>query len=267
MEEIYEKARDLREIIRDCGRLAVAFSAGVDSTFLLRTAHDVLGGNVLALTASAASFQRGELAAAKTFCEKEQIPQVIAEIDQFAIEGFDKNPANRCYLCKKVLFSRLFARARERGFPILADGTNADDATDFRPGARAIRELGVRSPLAEAGLSKAEIRRLSREAGLDTWAKPANACLATRFPVGECLSAEKFALVEQAEEKLHDLGAAQTRVRVHGNLARIELPPEDWGLLLDHVKDVSAYFHELGFRYVTLNLDGYQTGSMNQGLP
>ena len=267
--ELQQKRERLKAVLSDMGSVAVAFSAGVDSTFLLKVTHDVLGDRAVAVTASTAAFPERERNAAAAFCEAEGIRLLSVSIDVFAVKGFSDNPPDRCYLCKKAIFSRLLQTAQESGVSVLVEGTNADDTGDYRPGMRAVCELGVRSPLFEVGLTKSEIRTLSREMGLPTWQKPALACLATRIPYGEAITPQKLRLIDGAELKLAELGFRQYRVRLHGDAARIEVLPDELVRFADPaLRDaVSAALHQLGFRYVSLDLDGYRTGSLNAVLP
>lgn len=268
-----QKYEHLQEILRDMGSVCVAFSGGVDSTFLLKAASETLGDKVLAVTTAAPYFPMRESEETKEFCRREGIRQEVCHFDGLAIEGFRENPEDRCYLCKKALFQNMMEIASRNGFEVIAEGSNTDDDNDYRPGHRAIRELGVRSPLREAGLSKQDIRELSREMDLPTWNKPSFACLASRFPYGEEISEKKLAMVEQAEDFLLSCGFSQMRVRIHegtaGDLvARIELPEEDIPAMLDPEmrRRVRARLEEVGFAYVSLNLEGFATGSMNRGV-
>lgn len=263
-----DKFLKLRRIIEECGSLAVAFSGGVDSGFLLKTAHEVLGDRVLAVTADSVFIPRMEIQAAQDFCRQYGIRQKLVFIDVFGINGVKENPPDRCYHCKRGIFERLLAAAGEEGISVVAEGSNLDDDGDYRPGMRAIRELSVRSPLKEAGLNKAEIRELSRRMGLATWDKPSMACLASRIPYGEALSKEKLRAVEQAEQLLHDLGIRQCRVRCHGTLARIEVLPDDFKRVMnDEIREkLIGSFNEYGFSYVSMDLEGFRSGSMNETL-
>lgn len=269
MDELHEKQERLKSYLQDLGSVAVAFSSGVDSAFLLKTAHDVLGKNAVAVTAKSHFFPKRELTEATDFCRSEGIEQIIAEIDELDIEGFRQNPPDRCYLCKRALMTMITEAAEKRGISYVAEGSNIDDGGDYRPGMKAVAELGIKSPLREVGLTKAEIRELSRELKLPTWDKPSYACLASRFVYGEEITEKKLFMVEQAEEKLFDMGFRQVRVRIHGNLARIEIEKSEFDkLLVSATADrITQYFHEIGFLYVTLDLDGYQMGSMNKALP
>lgn len=262
------KYDQLKDRIASEGKAAIAFSGGVDSVFLLYAAKEALGDQVLALTVSLHAMPEKELREAEEFCKQHQIRHRVETVDEFSIEGFAQNPPNRCYLCKKALFQRMLLAAGEEGFLILMEGSNMDDQGDYRPGLRALRELRIQSPLKDAGFSKAEIREMSRRLSLPSWEKPSMACLASRFVYGERITPERMKMVELAEEYLTDMGFIQRRVRMHGMLARIELLPEE----LPHIMKEGIYrkvcdrFLELGFSYVTLDLNGFESGSMNKGL-
>ncbi|SEQ37284.1 uncharacterized protein SAMN04487884_12754 [Butyrivibrio fibrisolvens] len=260
------KLDDLKEYLKSLGSVAVAFSAGVDSTFLLKVAHDVLGDKAIAVTAASASFPRHEYDEADAFCKKEGIRQFIFNSNELESEDYASNPKNRCYYCKHTLFSGLIDIARQNGIEYVAEGSNMDDLGDYRPGLEAVKELGVLSPLRKVGLTKAEIRSFSKELGLPTSDKPSFACLASRVPYGERITAGKLKMVERAENLLAELGLVQYRVRVHGNIARIEVPAGDIAKLVDDSirSKIVSKFKEFGFSYVTLDMQGYRTGSMNE---
>ena len=260
------KLERLRAALRKLGSAAVAFSSGVDSTFLLRVAHEELGENVVAVTARSHSFPKRELDEAAAFCAREGVRHEIIDSEELDIPGFAENPPDRCYHCKKAIFGKLVAFAQANGLAAVLEGSNMDDLGDYRPGLQAVRELGIRSPLREAGLTKAEIRELSRALGLPTWNKPSFACLASRFPYGEEITVERLARVERAEQYLLDLGFGQVRVRSHGDLARIELCAADIPKAIEQREKIHAALKGFGFAYVALDLQGYRTGSMNEVL-
>lgn len=263
MENKFEK---LKEYLKSLGNVAVAFSGGVDSTFLLKTAHDVLGDNAVAVTALSSSFPEREANYAKEFCEREGIRQLTVEIDELRIDGFARNPKNRCYLCKTELFKKMRRTVTENGIYNIAEGSNADDEGDYRPGLVAVKEQNIKSPLRYAGLTKKEIRELSKELGLNTWNKQSFACLSTRFAYGETITEEKLKMADKAEQFLLDMGFTQVRVRIHGSMARIEINRDEFGKLIEISEKAYTYLKSLGFTYVSLDLCGYRTGSMNETL-
>lgn len=258
-----EKEKKLAVLLEKCMPLAVAFSGGVDSTYLLHEAVKAGKEKVTALIMKTPSVPERELDEAVAFCKSRGISFFVLPADPFSAAGFKENGRDRCYICKHFLFSALLEKAKEEGIPFVADGTNADDRKEFRPGLRALKELDIRSPLAEAGLTKKEIRELSEKEGLPTWNKPSFSCLATRFPYGEELTVEKLRRTEAAENLLAELGFTQRRVRVHGNLARIEVLPAEISLLLERRDMISSRLEELGFLYTTVDLKGFRSGSMD----
>ena len=270
---IEEKYKVLQEELRAMKSVAVAFSSGVDSTFLLAVAVDTLGkDHVMAVTASSCSFPERERKEAQEFCEKRGIRQVIVVSEELDIEGFRHNPKNRCYLCKHELFEKILAIAEENHLAAVVEGSNMDDNGDYRPCLRAVEELGIKSPLRAAKLTKQEIRELSKRLMLPTWDKQSFACLASRFVYGETISEERLGMVDQAEQLLLDMGFHQVRVRIHGEgeaaMARIEVLPQEIPILIEDAKRerIYSYFKEIGFAYVTLDLGGYRMGSMNIGI-
>lgn len=267
-EQIHKKYEQLKNYLRELGSVAIAFSGGVDSVFLLKTAKDVLGENVIAVTASSCSFPKRELDEAKEFCRAEGIKHIVCQSEELDIDGFRQNPKNRCYLCKHELFEKIIKIAADNNIKYVAEGSNMDDNGDYRPGLQAVAELDVKSPLRHAELWKDDIRTLSKELGLKTWNKQSFACLASRFVYGETISEEKLGMVDQAEQLLLDKGMRQVRVRIHDKLARIEVLPDDFQKIMqDDVRaEIVQKFKDYGFLYVTLDLQGYRTGSMNESI-
>ncbi len=260
---IQEKIDDLKIYLSGYDRLAVAFSGGVDSTFLLLAAHEVLGENLMAVTVTGPNFAPDEVEEAKKLCRKHDISHLIYSMPKEVFDSISNNPANRCYICKKGLFSSMMDAIE--GIP-LADGTNLDDADDYRPGRQALKELHVISPLEETGFTKAEVRDALKAMNVKVWNKPAYACLATRIPVGEKLTKEKLTAVYEAEAFIRDLGFKQVRVRHHGKIAIVEVPPEDRELFARPVTldAVNKKIKELGFEYATMDLGGYVMGHLNR---
>jgi pyridinium-3,5-biscarboxylic acid mononucleotide sulfurtransferase len=264
-----DRMRLLRERVRSTGGLAVAFSGGVDSTLLAFIAREELGDRALAVTARSPTYPSHEEDEARRLAAALGIRHEVIESNELEIPGFADNPPDRCYACKQELFARVRAVAERYGIIVVADGTNTDDAGDYRPGRRAACEAGVISPLAEAGMGKTDIRVWSRRLGLPTAEKPAYACLASRFPYGETITPEKLSAVDRVEMVVRRLGFAMCRVRHHGSVARIEVPPDAIErFCAGAVREaVSRAAHEAGFAFIALDLDGYRTGSMNATLP
>lgn len=266
--EQMEKLDCLRNYFKNLHSVAVAFSSGVDSTFLLKVAADTLGDKVIAVTAKSCLFPKRELNEATAFCEQEGIRHFVFEPQELNIEGFAQNPKNRCYLCKKELFQKIQVIAAENRMEHIVEGSNLDDNGDYRPGLLAVAELGIKSPLRECNLTKADIRALSKYLELPTWEKQSFACLASRFVYGETITKEKLNMVDQAEQLLLDMGFHQLRVRIHGNMARIEIEPEEFEKLMEAEarNTIIKAFKDYGFSYITMDLMGYRTGSMNETL-
>lgn len=259
-----DKLEVLKDYIRQFQGMVIAFSGGVDSTFLLKVAHDVLRERVIAVTAKSCSFPERELEEAKKFCLEEEIQHIVIESEELQIEGFSHNPRNRCYLCKHELFEKIRTVAEEHHISCVAEGSNLDDNGDYRPGLQAVKELQIKSPLRDAGLTKQEIREYSKKLGLKTWNKQSFACLSSRFVYGEEITEKKLGMVDRGEQFLLDLGFHQLRVRIHGQLARIEILPEEFEKLLQHRTEIVSKLKAYGFTYITMDLQGYRTGSMNE---
>ena len=282
MDKLHQKYETLKEYLKSLESVAVAFSGGVDSTFLLKVAHDVLGESAIAVTEKSASFAAIDLEESKAFCERENIQQFFTSINQLKIPHFAKNPKDRCYFCKKATFADIYKVAKNLGLNAVCEGTNVDDEGDYRPGMRAITELGIKSPLRFARLTKQDIRTLSHELQLPTWSKPSAACLASRVPYGEPITEQKLRLIEQGEKILSALGFVQKRVRIHEGatvhestslhenaqnfIARIEVMPSDFEKAIANAEQIEREFKKLGFSYTALDLKGHRTGSLNETL-
>lgn len=266
--ELEQKFQKLKDSLKDLGSVAIAYSGGVDSTFLLKVAADVLGDSVIAITAKSSTYPEREFKEAVKYIEGIGAKHIVIISEELEIEGFAKNPVNRCYYCKKELFSKIRKVADDNNINAVLDGSNADDVSDFRPGMKAARELEVISPLKDAGFTKNDIRVLSKKLGVPTWNKPAFACLSSRFPYGNEITVEKLSMVERAEQFLMDLGFRQIRVRHHEDIARVEVNAEEREKFfsIEIMDKVGNKLKNIGFKYVTLDLLGYRTGSMNEVL-
>lgn len=264
--ELSNKYNNLKDILKGMGSVLIALSGGVDSVFLIRVAHDVLGDNVLAVTCDSPSFPKEEKEFAQSMAKEYGFRHRVIRTHEVEDNAYADNPSNRCYFCRQVMYGDLEAIAQEEGLAYICDGFNFSDQGDYRPGRTAALEKKVRSPLFEAGLTKEDIRWLARELGLTNWDRPASACLASRIPYGSRVTPEKLQQIEQAEEFIRSLGFRQVRVRHHDKLARIETDPQEFFLFLEsnnYVK-ISQKLKELGFKFATLDLQGYRTGSLNE---
>ncbi|MBC7333889.1 MAG: ATP-dependent sacrificial sulfur transferase LarE [Actinobacteria bacterium] len=261
-----EKIKRLKEILTGMKSVVVAFSGGVDSSLLLKLAIESLGKNVIAVTAKSPTFPEREIEEATKIARMFGCKHMIINSNELQIEEFKTNPKNRCYYCKKELFSNLISIKNDNGFDFVVDGTNFDDSTTFRPGMQASKELGIRSPLLESSLTKQEIREYSKEIGLPTWDRPAFACLASRIPYGQKITSSKLRKIEEAESFLLFLGFKQVRVRYHEPVARIEVEKDKIPEILDKTlrEKIIAKLKEIGFKYITIDLEGYRSGSMDE---
>ncbi len=264
--EVEEKLSKLKAVVSKLESVVVAFSGGVDSTLVAKVCYDTLKDKSMAVTARSETYPDFEFKESQKLADEIGIKHLVIDTSELAIEGFANNPPERCYFCKTELFGKLKEIAGEQGFLNVADGANLDDTQEFRPGLQASRELNVRSPLKETGLTKKDIREVSKFLNLPNWDKPAYACLSSRFPYGQSITEEKLSMVSEAEKYLRALGLIQFRVRHHETIARIEVLPEDIHILTNSPvrEELSAKFKNIGFTYVTLDLEGYRSGSMNE---
>ncbi len=261
-----QKYSDLQRVIEGFGSVVVAYSAGVDSTLVLRVAHDVLGARVLAATGLSDTYPEEEMAEARALSAEIDVEHVMLRTEELTDPRYAMNSHQRCFFCKNELYTKLRELADERGIKYIVDGTNADDVGDHRPGLRAARQIGVRSPLQEVGITKDEIREISNELGLRTWDKPAFACLSSRFPYGTPITVEKLKQVATAERAIRQLGFTGFRVRHHDSVARLEVDPDDFPRVIELHSEIVARLREAGYRFVTLDLQGFRSGSLNEGL-
>ena len=264
--EVEEKLSKLKEVVSRLESVVIAFSGGVDSTLVAKVCYDTLKDNSMAVTARSETYPDFEFKESQKLASEIGIKHLVVDTSELAIEGFANNPPERCYFCKTELFGKLKEIAKEHGFLNVVDGANLDDTQEFRPGLKASKELNVRSPLKEAGLAKKDIREVSKLLNLPNWNKPAYACLSSRFPYGQSITEEKISMVAEAEKYLRGLGLIQFRVRHHETIARIEILPEDIYILTNSPvrEELTAEFKKIGFTYVTLDLEGYRSGSMNE---
>ncbi len=267
-QEIFKKYNFLQNLMKKYGSAAIAFSGGVDSTLISKVAHDTLGDKAAAITINSEAYSPEDIIETRRLAGLIEIPLIEITKNVCDIPGFMENTPERCYHCKRALFTAMKARADREGYAVLVDGSNMDDLDDFRPGKRALEELGIASPLMEAGFTKDDIRTLSRDLGLPTWNRPSFACLASRFPYGDKISSELLERTWWAEKILKDLGISVYRVRNHGDIARIELDSEGINVLMkpDVRTDVAARMKTLGYRYITLDIEEFRTGRMNEAL-
>jgi len=268
MQKPSQKLKKLQENLKGMESVLITFSGGVDSTFLLKVTHDVLNDKVMAATFSSPIHFSYELKEARKIAHRLGVKHIISHARECENEDFIKNTADRCYFCKKELFKELKKIARKNNLRLVIDGSNYDDFRSFRPGKKALRELGIRSPLAEVGLRKEEIREISKELGLPTWNRPSQTCLVTRIPYGERITKKRLERIEKGEEFLKGLGLKEVRLRDYGDMARIEVSPKEIRILVkkDIRKKVINRLKKLGYTYISLDLEGYRSGNMDEAL-
>lgn len=260
------KLQKLKNNLKEMGSVLIAFSGGTDSTFLVKVAYDILAKKAVAITATSSMYPQWEFENAKKYAKNIGIKHITIELKEMEIKNFQKNPINRCYYCKKELFSKIKKIANDENLNYILDGSNVNDETDYRPGIKALKELDVISPLKDVELTKKEIKELSHLMNLETWNKPAFACLASRFPYGVKITKSRLEKIENAEVLLRSLKINQFRVRYHEKIARIEVDKNDFQLVLKNANIITKKFKELGFKYITLDIEGYRGGSLNEGL-
>lgn len=258
------KLIEVCKYLKKLNRVVVAFSGGIDSCLLLKCGKLALGDRVLAVTLNSVLLPDNELKMAIDFCKEENINHLVLDVDVMSLENFSENTRDRCYICKRFMFSRLVDKCKELGYDWVVEGSNLDDNKDYRPGMRAIAELGILSPLRDNGLTKNDVRQLAKFLELDNWAKPSSACLASRIAYGESITEEKLYKIAEGERLLHSLGFKQLRLRTHNNLARLEVNTEDFGIVMSNLDFIVDSLKNIGFDFVTLDLQGFKSGSMNR---
>lgn len=264
--QLGDKQEQLETILKKMDKVIVAFSGGVDSSFLLAFTNKILGENTIAVTVNSPYTPKRELKDAKDFVNSLGIKHMIINIDMKDIESISKNPINRCYICKKIIFSKIKELASKKNISYVLDASNYNDINDYRPGMKALQELSIKSPLVDVRMTKEEIRILSKKMNLNTWNKPSMACLASRFPYGTPITQTNLKMVEKSEDYLQTLGLTQIRVRYHGEIARIEVEKKEFNLIIKNSNKIVKYMKNLGFKYIALDLNGYLTGSLNKDL-